>query len=186
MHCRVPPSCPEKTLKKGLTNEFRELISDQLYAWSDEEYRANPWPPYEKTPPSAPAPTAPAPSGPPWVPSSNATNAVASPDASAPTARSWSKYYLSVSYPGRRPQMDYVPQESYAQARRVPGQLPPRPPDLGGDLRDQPRAPAPPRGALKHGHERSAVNPPRTDRSRTGRRAPRPICSPAGSTTTAT
>jgi len=25
------------------------------------------------------------------------------------------KYYLSVSYPGRRPQMDYVPQESYAQ-----------------------------------------------------------------------
>src|SRR6202045_5362291 len=25
------------------------------------------------------------------------------------------KYYLSVSYPGLRPQMDYVPQESYAQ-----------------------------------------------------------------------
>src|SRR5437762_6269373 len=25
------------------------------------------------------------------------------------------KYYLSVSYPGRRPQMDYVPQESYAK-----------------------------------------------------------------------
>jgi len=26
------------------------------------------------------------------------------------------KYYLSVSYPGSRPQMDYVPQESHAQA----------------------------------------------------------------------
>ena len=26
------------------------------------------------------------------------------------------KYYLSVSYPGLRPQMDYVPRESYAQA----------------------------------------------------------------------
>ena len=26
------------------------------------------------------------------------------------------KYYLSVSFPGQRPQMDYVPQESYAQA----------------------------------------------------------------------
>src|SRR5438094_3798659 len=26
------------------------------------------------------------------------------------------KYYLSVSYPGLRPQMDYVPQEYYAQA----------------------------------------------------------------------
>ena len=25
------------------------------------------------------------------------------------------KYYLSVSYPGLRPQMDYVPQELYAQ-----------------------------------------------------------------------
>ena len=25
------------------------------------------------------------------------------------------KYYLSVSYPGLRPQMDYVPQESYPQ-----------------------------------------------------------------------
>jgi len=26
------------------------------------------------------------------------------------------KYYLSVSYPGQRPQMDYVPQEAYGQA----------------------------------------------------------------------
>lgn len=25
------------------------------------------------------------------------------------------KYYLSVSYPGQRPQMDYVPQEAYGQ-----------------------------------------------------------------------
>src|ERR1700723_3729356 len=29
------------------------------------------------------------------------------------------KYYLSVSYPGLRPQMDYVPQESYAQASEL-------------------------------------------------------------------
>jgi hypothetical protein len=29
------------------------------------------------------------------------------------------KYYLSVSYPGQRPQMDYVPQESYAQASEL-------------------------------------------------------------------
>src|SRR5437879_13920973 len=27
------------------------------------------------------------------------------------------KYYLSVSYPGLPPQMDYVPQESYAQTK---------------------------------------------------------------------
>ena len=30
-------------------------------------------------------------------------------------SRSCPKYYLSVSCPGLRPQMDYVPQEAYAQ-----------------------------------------------------------------------
>jgi hypothetical protein len=39
--------------------------------------------------------------------SSSVTNDVASRDGP--------KYYLSVSYPGLRPQMDYVPQESHAQ-----------------------------------------------------------------------
>ena len=29
------------------------------------------------------------------------------------------KYYLSVSYPGLRPQMDYVPQELYAQTAEL-------------------------------------------------------------------
>jgi hypothetical protein len=29
------------------------------------------------------------------------------------------KYYLSVSYPGLRPQMDYVPQESHAQTAEL-------------------------------------------------------------------
>jgi hypothetical protein len=29
------------------------------------------------------------------------------------------KYYLSVSYPGLRPQMDYVPQESYTQTAEL-------------------------------------------------------------------
>jgi hypothetical protein len=29
------------------------------------------------------------------------------------------KYYLSVSYPGLRPQMDYVPQESYPQTNEL-------------------------------------------------------------------
>ena len=31
------------------------------------------------------------------------------------------KYYLSVSYPGLRPQMDYVPQEVYAQTAEFIG-----------------------------------------------------------------
>ena len=29
------------------------------------------------------------------------------------------KYYLSVSFPGQRPQMDYVPQETYSQAAEL-------------------------------------------------------------------
>ena len=33
------------------------------------------------------------------------------------------KYYLSVSYPGRSPQMDYVPQADYAAGQRALGQL---------------------------------------------------------------
>ena len=42
---------------------------------------------------------------------------------------------------------------------RVPRQLPPSPRDLRGDLRDQPRTAAPPGGALKGRHERSAFSP---------------------------
>ncbi len=82
------------------------------------------------------------------------------------------KYYLSVSYPSR-PANGLCPARVLRTGERVPGQLPPRSPDLGGDLRDQPRAPTPSREALKDRHERSAVIPPRTDRSGTGRRAPR-------------
>ena len=41
---------------------------------------------------------------------------MASQGANAPTAPAIGpKYYLSVSYPGLRPQMDYVPQDSHAQ-----------------------------------------------------------------------
>ena len=29
------------------------------------------------------------------------------------------KYYLSISYPGQRPQMDYIPQEDYAQTAEL-------------------------------------------------------------------
>src|SRR6202043_3943058 len=49
------------------------------------------------------------------------------------------KYYLSVSYPGLRPQMSYVPQESYAQTAVFLSNLPPGSRDLRSDLRDQPR-----------------------------------------------
>src|SRR5271165_7186485 len=63
------------------------------------------------------------------------------------------KYYLSVSYPSLRLQMGYVPQESYAQTAELLANS--SPPDIRGDLRDQPRTAAPSRGALKGRHERS-------------------------------
>src|SRR5215831_10276387 len=56
----------------------------------------------------------------------------------------------------------------------VPGQLPPNPRNPGGDLRDQPRTAAPPRGALKACYAPSAFCPPHTDRCEIGRRTPRP------------
>ena len=53
---------------------------------------------------------------------------------------------------------------------------------LGGDLRDQPRAPAPPRGALRARHERSALIAPASIDAATGRRAPRQHARSSGST----
>ena len=152
---------------------FTAVQSDQLYTWSDENAEANP-------PPHC---------------GSAATLSCANCPRSKSILRGslierykrcgkpgckcadgpghGPKYYLSVSYPGLRPQMDYVPQESIRANGGVPGQLPPSPRDPGGDLRDQPRTAAPPRGALKAYHAPNAFCPPHTDRCGIGRRTPR-------------
>ena len=83
------------------------------------------------------------------------------------------KYYLSVSFPGRRPQMDYVPQADYDQRRRAPGELSPRSRDHRGDLRDQPRTTAPPRGALRGAGEPAVAVARQFHRSAIGRRTHR-------------
>ena len=93
---------------------FTVVQSDQLYTWSDK----NPEPTYHCTaeaPQRSPAPIAPLQSilrgslierykrcGKPGCKCADGPG-------------HGPKYYLSVSYPGLRPQMDYVPQESYAQ-----------------------------------------------------------------------
>src|SRR6266568_355730 len=152
--------------------KFRELISDQLYAWSDkdtEPARGR----LTKTPPSAPAPTAPAQSRPPWFPHRALQTLRQARLQMRPRPRSWPQV-LSVGKLSRpAPANGLRPARVLRAGERVPGQLPPRPPDLGGDLRDQPRAPATSREALKDRHERSAASSPRTDRSGTRRRAPR-------------
>ena len=83
------------------------------------------------------------------------------------------KYYLSMSHPGLRPQMDYVPQESHAQIAEFLANYHRGPQDLRSDLRDQPRTAAPPGGALNGHHERSSVRPPCVNRCWIGWRAPR-------------
>ena len=148
------------------------LVSDQLLTWSDE-YIETDHRRLAKAPPSAPAPIAPTPSGPPWFPHRALQALRQARMQVCPRPRSWSQI-LSVGELSRpAPTNGLRPTRVLRAGERVPGQLPPRPPDPGGDLRDQPRAPTTSREALRDRHERSAVIPPCTDRSGTGRRAPR-------------
>lgn len=149
-----------------------DLVSDQFNAWSDDNTETD-RSRLAKTPPSAPAPAAPAQSHPPWFPYRALQTLWQARLQMRPRPRSWPQI-LSVGKLSRpAPANGLCPARVLRAGERVPGQLPPRSPDPGGDLRDQPRAPTPSREALKDRHERSAVIPPCTDRSGTGRRAPR-------------
>lgn len=148
------------------------LLSDQLLAWSYVNTEAD-HSRLAKAPPSAPASIAPTQGCPPWFPHRALQTLWQARLQMRPRPRSWPQV-LSVgklSWPA--PANGLRPARVLRAGERVPGQLPPRSPDLGGDLRDQPRAPAMSREALKDHHERSAVSSPRTDRSGSGRRAPR-------------
>lgn len=148
------------------------LVSDQLLTWSDENTEAD-HDRLAKTPPSAPAPAAPAQSCPPWFPHRALQTLRQARMQMRPRPRSWPQVLPVGELPRPAPANGLCPARVLRAGERVPGQLPPRSPDLGGDLRDQPRAPTPSREALKDRHERSAVSPAYTDRSGSGRRAPR-------------
>ena len=148
------------------------LVSDQLLAWSDENIETD-HRRLAKAPPNAPAPIAPAQSYPPWF-SHRALQALRQARMQVcPGPWSWPQVLPVGELPRPASANGLRPARVLRASERVPGQLPPRPPDLGGDLRDQPPAPATSREALKDRHERSAASSPRTDRSGTGRRAPR-------------
>jgi hypothetical protein len=148
------------------------LVSDQLLTWSDENTEADHGR-LAKAPPSASAPIAPPQSCPPWFPHRALQTLWQARMQMRRRPRSWPQV-LSLGELSRPASANGLcPAGVLRAGERVLGQLPPCPPDLGGDLRDQPRAPTPSREALKDRHERSAVSPPCTDRSRTGRRAPR-------------
>src|SRR5262245_3485413 len=142
---------------------FSDVESDQLYTWSDE----NPGPTHchiAETPECSPAPIASAPCDPPRF-SHRALQ----------TLRQARMQMRGRSGPW--PQVLFVGQLSRFTAAnglraagilrssgRVPGELPSSPRDPGGDLRDQPRTAAPPRGALKACHAPSGFCPPGTVR----------------------
>ena len=148
------------------------VLSDQLLKWSDEnsetDHRR-----LAKAPPSAPAPIAPAQSCPARFSHRALQTLWQAWMQMRPRPRSWPQV-LPVGELSRSASTNGLrPARVVCAGERVPGQLPPRSPGPGGDLRDQPRAPTPSREALKDRHERSAASLPRADRSGTGQRAPR-------------
>src|SRR6516225_10079393 len=132
------------------------LVSDQFLTWSDENIEAD-HSRLAKAPPSAPAPIAPAQSCPSGFPHRTLQTLWQARMQVRRRPRSWPQVLPVGELSRLAPTNGLRPARVLRAGERVPGQLPPRPPDLRGDLRDQPRAPASPRGALKHRHERSAV-----------------------------
>ena len=160
------------------------LVSDQLLTWSDEN-RETDHRRLAKAPPSAPAPIAPAQSGPSRFPHRALQTLWQARLQVRRRPRSWPQV-LSVGELSRpAPANGLCPARVLRAGERVAGQLPPRPPDPGGDLRDQPRAPTPSREALRDRHERSAAQPSACRSIRDRAACSSPICSPAGSTRTA-
>src|SRR5215472_4373537 len=147
------------------------LASDQLLAWSDENIEAD-HDRIAKASSSAPAPIAPAPSCPPWFPHRALQTLWQARMQVCRRPRSWPQVLSLGELSRPAPTNGLRPARVLRAGERVPDQLPSRPPDLRGDVRDQPRALTPSREALKDRHERSAVSPPCTDRSGTGWRAP--------------
>ena len=147
------------------------LASDQLLAWSDEnsetDHRR-----LAQASPSAPAPIAPTQSCPPRVPH-RALQALRQARVQVRRrSRPWPQV-LSFGEPlGLAATDGLCAAGSSRPGCRIYRQLSPSPRNLGSDLRDQPRTPAPPGGALKGRYGRT-LRPPSSDRCRVGRRASR-------------
>jgi hypothetical protein len=148
------------------------LLSDQLFAWSDEHSERT-CPRTAKAPQRSCAPTAAAEIDPAGIPH-RAIQALWQAGMQVRRRSRTRAEVLSVrklSWPAA------------ANGLRATGclransgvcrQLSPEPGDSGNDLRDQPRTSAPPRGALERHHERVTRCRPRPDRCGIGRRVAR-------------
>src|ERR1700745_3353995 len=140
---------------------FAVVESDQLYTWSDE----NPEPTrcrIAETPQCAPAPIASAPSDPPRFSHRTLQTMRQAGMQMRRRSRPWPQVLPIGQLPGLAAANGLRAAGALRANGGVPGQLPPSPRDPGGDLRDQPRTAAPPRGALKACNAPSAFCRPHT------------------------
>src|ERR1700688_3076266 len=151
---------------------FTVVISDKLATWSDE----NPEPAhcrFAKTPQLSAAPVAPAASD-----SSRLAHRALQTMRQAGMQmrrrpRPWPQILSVGQLSGLAAADGLCAPRALRSDGRTPGQLPPRPRDSRGDLRDQPRTTAPPRGALGAYRAHSGFCPSYTDRCGIGRPTPR-------------
>ena len=148
------------------------IQSDQLYTWSDE-YPERAYRRFTKTPQRACASTAPAPSRPARLPHRALQTVWQAGLQMRRRPRPWSQVLSVGKLPGLAAANGLRTAGVLRANGGVPRQLPPSPRDSGGHLRDQPRTTAPSRASLKGRHDRIPGCPPRPDRCRIGRRAPR-------------
>src|SRR6266851_585280 len=149
---------------------FSQLESDQLYTWSDHNGKRARCQ-LEKTPSSSPAPTAPAQGDPARLADRALQTLRQAGVQMRRRSRPWPQVLPFGEPPGLAATNGLCAAGVSRPDCRVRRQLPPSPRDIRGDLRDQPRTTAPPGGALKARHERSALRPPFINRCWIGWRA---------------
>src|SRR6266496_6411380 len=151
---------------------FSAVQSDQLYTWSDENSK----PTHRciaEAPQRSPAPIAPAPIDPAWFSHRTLQTMRQAGMQMRRRPRPWPQVLSVGQLPGLAAANGLRAAGVIRANGGVPGQLPPRPRDPGGDLRDQPRTAAPPRGALEAYYAPNAFCPPHPDRRGIGRRTSR-------------
>jgi len=148
------------------------IQSDQLYTWSDkiaETVNRR----LAQTPPGAFASTAPTQGHPAWLSHRALQTLWQAGMQMRRRSRPWPQVLSFGELPGLAATDGLRAAGVLPPGHRVAGQLSASPRDLRADLRDQSRAAAPPRGALRGRHARSTFRPPHIDRCGIGRRAPR-------------
>src|SRR5438105_6361721 len=151
---------------------FPAVQSDQLLTWPDENSKPTNHCTAE-APQRSPAPTAPAPIDPARFSHRTLQTMRQAGMQMRRRPRPWPQVLSVSQLPGLAAANGLRTAGVIRANGGVPGQLPPSSRDPGGDLRDQPRTAAPPRGALKAYYAPIAFCPPHTDRCGIGRCTPR-------------